>query len=176
MRTTLIVAGVLLDLTGITLLALDVLAEPVRHGWIRLGASVATARARLRRTAQRVWNRLRRRTVVPVPAGGVTAGGIAPTGHVSLRRLPGLESPDLIAWLREEVIEIGNRTAVLEGAAAAAHAETQRQVRELAEELRAAIGAAIAQSERAYRGWRLLGFMLAIIGVTLTLIGSLLPS
>jgi hypothetical protein len=97
-------------------------------------------------------------------------------GSIDAFKIPGPESAELIYWLREQAVETHNKLRELEGVANADRAATITSLQKLEAELRAEIDNAIDTSEGAYRGWRLVGFILAIAGVTVTLIGSLIPT
>jgi hypothetical protein len=177
----LIVAGVGLELIGITLLALDVLADPAGETWRRVARWVRSLRLRVRTAAGRmrdwlVWHILRRREVrETVTSGGAMSGGISPTGLVHARRIPGpTVRDDLVLWLRETMVETLDRLDALERASVRDRDAAHREVTDLEARLRMELGEAIDTSEGAFRSWRVLGFALAIAGVTVTLVGSLL--
>jgi hypothetical protein len=91
-------------------------------------------------------------------------------------KIPGPESPELLAWLRERAINTHERLQTLEDSVNRDRGEHERGTAELETALRLELRLAIAESEGAYRDWRLVGLALAIVGLTLTLVGSLLPT
>ena len=90
--------------------------------------------------------------------------------------IPGVDSPELPAWLRARALEAIERMDALGRTMASDRYESDRRLHELTREFRSEVRDAIARSEGAYRGWRLIGFMLAMIGVTVTLIASLMAT
>jgi hypothetical protein len=174
MRTEFFVFGVVVELVGVGLLALDVIAPPAKKQLDRAAARAVALRRTLESTTRRILRRPRNVTIHPgaatvsLEAPGTTSGIVTPGEHTPV---------DLLArWLREHAIETNTRLAHLEHQTTADRDQHRRDLTDLREALSSDIRAAVESSERAYLGWRLTGFALAGAGITISLIASLMPA
>lgn len=170
MSSTLNHLGIALEIVGVFLLALDFVAAPLKQV---LGEVLTKARRywyRAIRAVRDAIHRLRNRgrVIQTITAGGAVAGGIAPQDVVGLAKIPGVESPELLAWLRERALVTEDRIHELYMWSNRDRVAHEKALAVATSELRAEIVAAVAKSEGAYQPWRIFGLALAVLGIILT--------
>ena len=170
MRFVLIVVGVTLETIGITLLALDLLADPLTAGRDR----VTTAAHNAASQAHAFVRKLRRKTGTVFHKAGTATATASGGAVIAVVKIPGPESPDLVRWLRDQTVANTTRIRELEDITNADRAHTTNELRQLGDSLRVELATKIAESRHTHRGWRLTGFGIAIAGIFIALIGSMM--
>ncbi|MBM2824013.1 MAG: hypothetical protein HW413_2759 [Thermoleophilia bacterium] len=165
-----LVAGGVIEFVGLGLVSLDIWLEPARE-------SFARSRRRTRDLAWRAWlwferTILRRPRLHTVTASATmpyeTVGAISPVKSIP-KDAPPEEQLRLLAGLAVEAQERLNR---LDQQIVSLTASLAQNVEGLRDEAREMIDKAIRESERAYRGWRVVGFALVVVGSTIVLAAS----
>jgi hypothetical protein len=157
LKFALYLAGGVLEVAGIVLVAAPDLGpmwhagqERLRKAWDRLGAKV---RALLRRP--------RHVTASASLSGGVALGGSA-RGIVGVN--PAATTDEKVAFLLRRDEETQNRIADLHEALAAASTDADRKLAEARAELEARLALEIRRALDLYRGQRLAGIGLLVLG------------
>lgn len=164
------VFGAVTELTGISLASLDIWFDPAR-------ASFARARQRARHFASRSWHWFERSVLRRRRTHTVSASSILPFEAMGsatvITEIPADATHDeQLRLLRDLARRIQERLNTLDQQTDSLARNAARNVEALREETRAMIGQAIVESERAYRGWRVLGFALVIVGATIVWVAS----
>jgi hypothetical protein len=157
LHVRLTVAGAVLEATGITLLALDLVDAPARRAAALVGHA---ARRAIRRIQRMLFSA---RAVRGAVSMGV-ATEINSAGAVTVSRTQALSLEEQIVALRHELEEVRNQVAAVEGKLSREVADLQRSLRLTRDELEASITLSIAESKREHYEWRLGGFAIALVG------------
>ena len=168
-RTLLLAVGGPLELIGIALIALDIIAPSMRAA---LGAAI--------RTKQRVRERIRAALAhLRSELHTVVASAEMPfevTESAAVVKKPGDDaSPEeKLELLIEVSVETQDRLHRVENQVVALRDQMQRGIDDVRRQINLAIEKALGESERAYLRWRAVGFVLALAGATAVFVASMM--
>jgi hypothetical protein len=168
-RTFLLAVGGPLELIGIALIALDIIAPSMREA---LGAAIRTKQRVLERI-QAAFAHLRGQLHTVVARAEMP---FEVTESAAVVKKPGDDSSaeEKLELLIEVSIETQERLHRVESQVVALRDQIQRGIDDVGRQFELAIEKAVGESERAYLRWRAVGFVLALAGATAVFVASMM--